>query len=223
MMGAGQPSQEKNAADAADAKKAATDAKQKEAEAKQEAEAAAKLKKAEEKKAADAAKKAATAASGGAAKGTKRTRGVAATPTPPEAAPDDAPDPKQAKRDAKKKLDDFRTLISLYGQELTSGKMILRNIGTVASWDSLADEKLSGDLRRAVDALETTSTTNALVAQLVTQKLDVVRASVGEAEFDKQIDPITSMLKPKVDKLNAEVDSLNQMHALLMLKAQGSK
>ena len=232
-LGGGQPSQAQKDAAAqqeieaerktADEKKAAAVAKQKEAQA------AAKLKAEEEKKAEEAAKQqeaAVKAQAKPAAGGGKRRRGGGGgtTTPPPEPAGDDgAPDPKQAKRDAKKKLDDFRTLISLYGQELTSGKMILRNIDSVASWDSLADEKLSGDLRRAVDALETTSTTNALVAQLVTQKFDVVRASVGEAEFDKQIDPITSMLKPKVDKLNAEVDSLNQMHALLMLKAQGSK
>ena len=96
--------------------------------------------------------------------------------------------------------------------------MILRNIGTVASWDSLADEKLSGDLRRAVDALENTSTTNALVAQLVAQKFDVVRANIGEADFDKQIDTITAIVKPKVEKLQVEVDALNQMHAIQVLR-----
>ncbi|CAK0903593.1 unnamed protein product [Prorocentrum cordatum] len=188
---------------AADEKKAAAVAKQKEAEAK-------KAKEAEEKQAKEAEAKAKAAAKA-AARGTKRTRGDrggTATP-PPEPAGDDAPHPKQAKKDAKKKLDDFRTLISLYGQELTSGKMILRNIGPVASWEPLADERMSGDLRRAVEALENTSTTNALVAQL--------------ADFDKQIDQISSILRPKVDRLNAEVDALNQMHALVVKKAQGGQ
>ncbi|CAK0803169.1 unnamed protein product, partial [Prorocentrum cordatum] len=200
---------------AADEKKAAAVAKQKEVEA-------TKANEAEEKqaKAAEAKAKAAVKAAARSTKRTRGDRGGTATP-PPEPAGDDAPHPKQAKKDAKKKLDDFRTLISLYGQELTSGKMILRNIGTVASWEPLADERMSGDLRRAVEALENTSTTNALVAQLVTQKFDAVRAYVGEADFDKQIDQITSILKPKVDKLNAEVDALNQMHALVVKKAQG--
>ncbi|CAK0863787.1 unnamed protein product [Prorocentrum cordatum] len=202
---------------AADEKKAADVAKQKEAEA-------TKANEAEEKqaKAAEAKAKAAVKAAARSTKRTRGDRGGTATP-PPEPAGDDAPHPKQAKKDAKKKLDDFRTLISLYGQELTSGKMILRNIGTVASWEPLADERMSGDLRRAVEALENTSTTNALAAQLVTQKFDAVRAYVGEADFDKQIDQITSILKPKVDKLNAEVDALNQMHALVVKKAQGGR
>ncbi|CAK0892570.1 unnamed protein product, partial [Prorocentrum cordatum] len=57
-----------------------------------------------------------------------------------------------------------------------------------------------------------------LLSQLATQTFDVVRTNVGEAEFDKLIEPIASLVKPRAEKVNAEVDALNQMHALLLMK-----
>ena len=208
-------------------KEAAVKAKEDELQAKSEAadkaaaEKAAKTDAKEKLKEAAAAKRAAAAAGSGrqpAPRGGKRALAEASQA-------EEAKDPKKIKKDARKALGEFKTLISSYGQALTSGKMIITNIeikdksGLAKAWEFAEDTKVNGSLYAAIDDLENASIGNPILQKLVTQKVDQVKSDLGD-KFFTHMESISELVQPKIAKIEKEVETMVSMHALMLQKLQ---